>query len=308
MQINTYGKIAKSSLLIVGFLFIALYFIPVILGQENLQKDSDLDGIPDNIEISKYATNPNSSDSDNDGVLDSQEIIDGTDPLNAESNYISFTQKASNEIPVFWYIARISGVAAFIMFTLVICMGLLMTSKILLKYRFLPAFGALEIHTFNATYIAFALLIIHIVALMIDKVINIKLFEVFVPFLIKRDLKSSLGYDLTIPSALGVIAFYLSIVLLTTSHLRNKLVSVKTWRLLHYLSFLFYLLFLVHAYISGTDSRELWMQIIYISSVSCVFTLLMLRVFAKKLFLPKPVVKSATVTKPTPETTHTNTQ
>src|SRR3989339_1137986 len=49
-------------------------------------KDSDLDGLSDNAETVIYKTNPNVADTDGDGIIDSQEIMDGTNPVDEKSN------------------------------------------------------------------------------------------------------------------------------------------------------------------------------------------------------------------------------
>lgn len=255
-------------------------------------KDTDLDGISDEAEINQYNTNPSSPDTDGDGVLDVQEIADDTNPSDAESSVLYEKEQLSKTLfqrstPVMWLIGRISGVAAFIMFTLVICAGLLMTSKLLIKFPFMSAPNALETHSFNATFIGLGLLVVHIVALMLDDTVKLKIQEVFIPMLLQRDFRSALGYDLTVGVALGVVAMYLALILVVTSQLRRKIVSVRIWRMIHYSSFLFFILFVAHGFFTGTDSQEPWMKAMYIGSVILVLFLLMLRIFGKKYFLPK---------------------
>ncbi len=289
-----FGKNNRQKII---FLFIALIgvfawtMIPAF-AQVNFQKDSDNDGISDDAEIEKYKTDPNNPDSDNDGIIDSQEIIEQTNPNDSNSSILNTKETdakslISKDDPIMWYLSRISGIAAFIMFTIVIWMGLLMTSRILLKFKFLRAPDALQMHSFTASVIAFLLVIIHFGSLFFDDFIKLKPLEVFVPFLFQRDIKTALGYDFQIPVALGVIAFYLSIILIATSQLRRKIFSIKIWRMTHYSSFLFYVLFLVHAILAGTDSKEWWMQSIYIISATSVTGLILLRIFGKKYFLPK---------------------
>ncbi|MCX6744231.1 MAG: hypothetical protein NTX82_01770 [Candidatus Parcubacteria bacterium] len=59
-------------------------------------KDSDLDGLDDYSEIYIYGTNPYLEDTDNDGVWDKQEILNGTNPNCAEGTDCATTgQEAS---------------------------------------------------------------------------------------------------------------------------------------------------------------------------------------------------------------------
>jgi methionine sulfoxide reductase heme-binding subunit len=259
------------------------------------QKDSDYDGIPDNLEISKFHTDPTKSDTDGDGYYDFQEILDKSNPNSAMSTPLSKYKNTTVDLsspntPIAWYIGRIAGIVSFIMFTITICLGLSMTSKILLKYRIISAPNALEAHSFNAAYVAFSFLILHILALVFDNYIKLKLENIFIPFSLNKNLTTAIGFNIRVPVSLGVFAFYISIILITTSRLKNKLISAKHWRTVHYLSFLFYIMFLLHGITSGSDTREPWMIIIYASSVLMVLTMILLRVFGKKYFMPKPKV------------------
>lgn len=175
--------------------------------QSNNLKDTDFDGVSDDAELNVYHTNIYSEDTDSDGVLDYQEILDGTDPNDAKSNKLASAENQASAVlgegaPLMWYLGRITGIVSFIMFTVVICMGLLMTSKVLLKFRFMRMNETLGIHMFTATFVAFILLVIHICSFIFDDFIQLKPIEIFVPFLLKRELVSSVGVNIGIPVAL----------------------------------------------------------------------------------------------------------
>ncbi|MBI2414524.1 hypothetical protein HYV31_01600 [candidate division WWE3 bacterium] len=229
-----------------------------------------------------YKTNINSEDSDKDAT---------TNPNDNSSSILKVYKSAAmaptlqKDAHIMWYVGKTAGIASFIMFTLVICMGLLMTSKLLLKFPFLSAPNALEAHSFNASFIALTLLVIHFVSFMFDDIVKLKLHEILVPFAVGGDIKSAVGWKLGLPISLGIIAMYLSFVLVVTSRLRKKIVPLKVWRAIHYSSFLFYLTFLFHGIMSGSDSKETWMITIYVTSVVSVVSLLMLRIFGKKYFI-----------------------
>lgn len=255
-------------------------------------KDSDLDGIPDDVEITKYYTNPYSADTDKDGVLDSREILDGTDPLDPASNMpIQVSAKTTKLVswtdPIFWYISRGTGIMAFIVLTEVVAFGLLMSSKSLIKWKFIASPTALEMHHVMS-YLGFMLVIAHFVALFFDETIKLRFMETFIPFIIQRNFKSAMGVDLGIPMGLGILAFYSMLLIQFTSYFRKKLVSLKVWRTVHYASFAMYLLFLGHGIFTGTDTKALWMQAIYAISAVIVLSLLFVRIFSKQLFFSRP--------------------
>jgi DMSO/TMAO reductase YedYZ heme-binding membrane subunit len=81
---------------------------------------------------------------------------------------------------------------------------------------------------------------------------------------------------------------------------------VKNWRKVHYLSFLFYILFMVHAILAGTDSTEWWMITIYAISGITVVGLILLRIFGKKYFINSVRAKAKTI--PTANSTPTQNQ
>ena len=293
MQINIFGeKIRIFQYCLLFLVALMAYSMPLgAYAQDTKRLDSDVDGLSDFVEIDKYKTNPGMYDTDSDGVGDSQEILtDKTNPLDANSSILKDAERSAmrlinTEDPLIWYVSRVAGIASFIMFTLVVSMGLLMTSKILLKVPFLKSPDALKMHSFNATIVAFGLMLIHFLSLMFDSYIKLTPLEILVPFVVERDLTSALGFNFRIPIGIGVIAFYISILLIVTSQFRRKLPSMKIWRTIHFSSFLFYVLFVVHGITAGSDTKELWMQLIYAWSIIQVSSLILLRIFGKKYFL-----------------------
>lgn len=264
---------------------IALFFVLVLPVQGALQ-DSDADGLTNQAETEIYLTDPTNPDTDGDSVSDGDEILSNTNPISAEShpNQVIESDYMSNK-SFAWFIGRSSGVVAFILLTIVVVNGLLITTR--LVFRLLPPALNYEMHRFFA-WTAFIALIGHIVSFTFDEYFHLTYFEGFVPFVLMRDFSSHLGYDLRYAVGIGTIAFYGIIALLITSELKGRGVSLKKWRALHYSSFLTYCLFLAHGYLSGTDSNEWWMLWLYGLSATLVFGLTGLRIYAaiRKKSLP----------------------
>ncbi len=244
-------------------------------------KDTDLDGLTDEAEQTIYFTNWNNPDTDFDGVSDGQEVIDGTNPLDpSDSVPLELSQKMQSPLPqpdsLPWYIGRASGIFAFILLTVVVVNGLLISTRTVSQY--IPPPLNYEMHRFFAWLSLFAL-IGHIASFTFDPFMKLTWAEGFTPFLLQRQFLSGLGYELRVPITLGIFALYGLITLVLTSYFRQKL-SLKTWRTIHYLSFFTYLLFLGHGISAGTDSKEWWMIWIYGFSATLVTLLIIVRIRA----------------------------
>ncbi|MEK7595017.1 MAG: ferric reductase-like transmembrane domain-containing protein [Patescibacteria group bacterium] len=255
-------------------------------------KDSDSDGLSDESETGLYRTDPLKFDTDQDSFSDGVEALNGTDPLNKISSPSEEAKKEGRKIlpdnpPIYWYISRIAGIVSFILFTFVVTFGLVMTSKIVLKFVKVAKLNTVEIHR-TLAWAAFLMLFLHIGSLFLDDYVKLTLPELILPGKFQRSLYSGLGVNISVPVGLGISAFYLIICLIVTSELRNKIINIKFWRSIHYLSFLTYVLFLVHGFLAGTDSDELWMRLIYTASACWVVVWVSLRIFRKDLFYPKP--------------------
>jgi predicted ferric reductase len=257
-------------------------------------KDSDFDGLTDDAETQTYRTDPANPDTDRDGISDGVEVVNRTDPLDSSSSPLSGTSaknlnlfNTNNSTP--WYLARISGICAFMLLTAVVALGLVQTSKSLLRFRFMLPLTAMETHR-TIAWAGLLCVVLHFSILFFDTTIRLKPLEALLPFQVERAFKSAMGFDFKIPVSLGVVALYLMLMLIVTSELRHKIVSVKAWRIIHYSSFVAYISFLIHGFTAGSDSETWWMRGIYILSLVIVFGLLLGRIFRKRLFYPKPQV------------------
>ena len=70
-------------------------------------------------------------------------------------------------------------------------------------------------------------------------------------------------------TGLGVLAFYLMIALVASFYIRSR-IGPKRWRSFHYVSYVAYLLALVHGVQSGTDSGTATMQWIYVGTAATI--------------------------------------
>lgn len=272
---NIFTKINGAALILMLF-FVASISSPYKVSADNLVKDSDLDGLSDVLEQTEYKTDPFRADTDFDKYSDFIEVKYKTDP-NDKNSYpsIDLSTIGVPSSKYFWLFARASGIAAFIFLTIGILYGMGMSTRSAYKIMRPPL--AMEIHqTINV--ISLVAVIAHFTSLFFDNYFHLQLSEAFIPFLIKRPFTSELGLDFTYAIGFGIIAFYLIMLLVVTSLIRKK-ISIKLWRKIHYTSLLTYWIFVLHAITSGSDSKELWMQLIYGASVTLVTIMFLYRIY-----------------------------
>jgi len=246
-------------------------------------KDTDADGLTDQAEIQIYHTDPNNPDTDGDGVSDGQEVQNGTNPLNASDSVPQVKGLdnpgilgAPEKFP--WYFGRAAGILAFVLLTASVAYGLVMSSRAFLKI--IPGADAYEFHR-SLSLASLLAVVLHFGSFLFDGFVRLTFAEALIPYLFERNgWKSVAGYDMKIPIMLGVIAFYLVVVLILTAELRTKM-APKAWRIIHYVTFAAYPLFVLHGFMSGTDSTQGWMRAIYAFSITLVTLLILIRIVSR---------------------------
>jgi predicted ferric reductase len=95
------------------------------------------------------------------------------------------------------------------------------------------------------------------------------------------------------PMALGIICLY-GVALVSVSFYVTKLIGQKTWRAIHYMTFLLFVGATAHGLLTGSDSRAHPVQVLYFASATLVIFLVFYRVLALKSIKPKrPVIPGA---------------
>ncbi len=250
-------------------------------------KDTDVDGLTDGAETNTYLTDPNNYDTDGDGAPDGNEIITGTNPLDPQSTFSSEEKPLMQNESLFWYIGRASGILAFILLSVVIINGLLITTR--LVFKILPPALNYEMHRF-LSFMALAATLGHVVSLTFDTYFKLTWTEALVPFSAHKSFLSLTGQSFQWTLGIGTLALYGIIALIATSELKGKIVNMKIWRALHFISFATYILFLLHSIFSGSDTKTWWMMWIYACSAIFVSGLVLMRIFISiKKLAPKPV-------------------
>lgn len=181
----------------------------------------------------------------------------------------------------YWYLARASGIIAYLLLWLSIVFGMVVSNKMARLWNGGPT--AVELHQF-LTWLALALASFHALILMGDTYIRANLTQVLTPFAYS-------GYQ-PIWVGLGQIGFYLALIVAFSFYVR-KHVGYRAWRTLHYLSFVIYFLLTLHGIFAGTDTGGIATLGMYLACGVSVYFLLIVRVFsAVKAPRPLPHVQS----------------
>lgn len=128
-----------------------------------------------------------------------------------------------DSVHIWWYITRASGLMAYLLVWLSRLWGFAISSKIF--DSFLKRVFIYDLHE-HLSLLSLGFVVLHVVALLLDRVEPLKLVEVLVPFVSNYR---------PFWTGIGIIAFYLSILVTVTFHIRSR-ISMKAFRTTHYLS------------------------------------------------------------------------
>jgi sulfoxide reductase heme-binding subunit YedZ len=166
--------------------------------------------------------------------------------------------------PAIWYAARASGVAAYVVLSVVVALGLTLGGKA--QNRRWPRFSVEEIHRFGGLLVG-SLIGIHVLAIAADSFLPFSLIQLLVPF-------TSTYRPLW--TGLGIAAAEILLALAVTNHYRKRM-PYRVWRKAHYLNFAVWGFASLHGLMTGTDRGAFWLAILYGVSVATVLMLLVWR-------------------------------
>jgi predicted ferric reductase len=158
---------------------------------------------------------------------------------------------------VMWYLTRAAGIIAYLLLWLSTIWGLAIPSK--LFGEVLSGDFTYDFHKF-ISLLSLGFLGLHIVVLTADRYLPFSVAQLLVPFLSPYR---------PVWVGIGVVAFYLLLLVTVTFYLRTQ-IGTKAFRYIHYASLAAYLLAVVHAFMAGTDSSLPVVQLLYIGTFSVV--------------------------------------
>ena len=166
----------------------------------------------------------------------------------------------------YWYLSRGTAFVSMSLLWVSMAFGLTITNKMARLWPGAPT--AFAIHEYVSLLgIAFAMF--HGLILLGDHYINFTFAQVAIPFASASFKPLWVG--------IGQISFYVWVIVAFSFYIRSY-IGQKTWRAIHFASFLSYAAALAHGLASGTDTSALWAQCYYWISGSSLLFLLMYRV------------------------------
>jgi methionine sulfoxide reductase heme-binding subunit len=179
---------------------------------------------------------------------------------------------------VTWDVARAGGFTAYVLLTLAVAVGLMLSAQLQSPSRW-PRLINSELHNF-LSLLSTNFLVVHVLAVWVDPFTHFGWNEVFIPFV---------SHYRPVWMALGIVALYLGIAIGISTWLRPH-IGYTWWRRLHVLTLGIFALAAIHGIGTGSDTQTWWGLGIYVVSIVLVGSLLCRRLFAPaKKRKPTPV-------------------
>jgi sulfoxide reductase heme-binding subunit YedZ len=153
-------------------------------------------------------------------------------------------------VNVTWYLTRIAGIIAYLLLWISTAWGIAIPSKFF--DRVLHRSITFEFHQF-ISLLGLGFLALHMLVLLADQYMPYSVAQLLVPFISPYR---------PIWVGVGVIAFYLLVLVTVTFYIRQR-IGMKAFRYIHYTSLLAYLGATVHGIYSGTDTPLSMMMLMY---------------------------------------------
>lgn len=165
---------------------------------------------------------------------------------------------------IWWYVTRASAILAWVLMTLSVVWGVLLSTRILRKVD--DAGHLQDLHRYFGG-LGLVMAGLHVVSLMLDGWLAFTPLEALVP--LQADYRPG-------PVALGILALYLLVAIYVSSLLRDRL-PPRFWRGLHYANYAAVLLVAIHSGLAGTDAGRWWYLTIAVMLISLTSVAIVVR-------------------------------
>ena len=173
-----------------------------------------------------------------------------------------------NDPHVWWYVTRASAMIAWVLMTVAVVWGILLSTRIFRRVDN-PAWLT-DLHRYLGG-VSVIMVLLHMASLALDGWIHMSLVELLTPF--------ATAFK-PFPVALGILAFYLLIAVQGTSLVMHRLPR-KFWKGLHYSSYASILLVSFHAGLVGTDVGSWWYRLVSTALIGIAAVAVVTRVLSR---------------------------
>jgi predicted ferric reductase len=180
---------------------------------------------------------------------------------------------------VYWYLSRGTAFVSFGLLWLSMILGVMISNKLARLWPGGPV--AFDLHQY-ASLLGLGFAIFHGLILLGDQYIGYSLTQILVPFASSSFMPFWVG--------LGQIGIYLWALVAFSFYIRRQ-IGTKSWRLIHFFSFVSFALAMIHGIVSGTDSGLLWATRMYWFAGSSLMFLIIFRIFVNPRLFPKKVAE-----------------
>jgi methionine sulfoxide reductase heme-binding subunit len=170
---------------------------------------------------------------------------------------------------VWWYLARASGIVAWLLLTAAVIWGILLSTGAFRELR-RPAW-LLDLHRWLGG-LTLSFIAIHLAALVADSYVHFGLTDLAIPF--ASDWKPA-------AVALGVVATWVLVAVELTSFAVKRMPR-RVWRIVHLTSYAAFWLTSIHAALAGTDRTERLYQLTAVASIVAVVWSLSYRIVVRR--------------------------
>jgi sulfoxide reductase heme-binding subunit YedZ len=144
--------------------------------------------------------------------------------------------------PMLWYLNRSTGIVLLALLTVTAVLGLVATGQ---HGRIVPRFVGQALHR-NLALWSLVLLLLHVTSAVVDTYVDIRWWQAFLPWVGATYLPLWLG--------LGTVALDLLVLVVVTSLVRARM-RHRSWRLVHVLAYVAFVVAAAHGLGIGTDLR-----------------------------------------------------
>jgi sulfoxide reductase heme-binding subunit YedZ len=170
--------------------------------------------------------------------------------------------------PYLWYTTRATGFVALILFTLVVALGTFVANRI--GGTYVGRFELNELHR-SISMVAIVFLMVHILTTLLDSYVPTGWISAVIPLTSKYE---------PVHVALGAVAFDLILAVWVSSLLKARIAN-RSWRFIHWFSWLALASALAHSVLTGTDSRSSWGLALVVTCGAVVLASALWRYFAR---------------------------